>query len=62
MPAASSGEKDESVEHNSPSDDFSAFIESASESDDDESPVVATGDSSLSGACWDFCAGDQSSC
>ena len=41
-PAAFSGEKDESVEHNSPSDDFLAFIESASESEDDESPVVAS--------------------
>ena len=41
-PAAFSGEKDESVEHNSPCDDFSAFIESASESEDDESPVVAS--------------------
>ena len=41
-PAAFSGKKDESVEHNSPSDDFSAFIESASESEDDESPVVAS--------------------
>ena len=30
-PAAFSGEKDKSVEHNSPSDNFSAFIESASE-------------------------------
>ena len=40
-PAAFSREKDESVEHNSPSDDFSAFIESASESDDEKSPVVA---------------------
>ena len=34
-PAAFSGE-DESVEHNSPFDDFSAFIKSASESEDDE--------------------------
>ena len=40
-PAAFSRERDESVEHNSPSDNFSAFIESASESEDDESPVVA---------------------
>ena len=38
-PAAFSKEGDESVEHNSPSDDFSAFIESASESEDDETPV-----------------------
>ena len=41
-PAAFSGERDESVEHNSPSDNFSAFIESASESEDDESHVVAS--------------------
>ena len=37
-PAAFSGEKDKSVEHYSPSGDFSAFIES----EDDESPVVAS--------------------
>ena len=30
------------MEHNSPSDDFSAFIESASESKDDKSPAVAS--------------------
>ena len=41
-PAAFSGGKDECVEHNSPSDDFSAYIESALESEDDESAVVSS--------------------
>ena len=42
--AAFSGEKDESVEHDSPSDDFSAYIEleSAPESEEDEAPVAVT--------------------
>ena len=40
-PAAFSGKGGECVEHNSPSDDFSAYIESASESEDDETPVEA---------------------
>ena len=40
-PAAFSGQDGQSVEHNSPSDDFSAYIESASESEEDEPPVEA---------------------
>ena len=40
-PAAFSSKGNECVEHNSPSDDFSAYIESASESEDEETPVEA---------------------